>query len=582
MRTRDSKENTASPGGAQLGFFFEEPVVDGTITRPEKPTLPERAASVQDNESEKGSMRRKPRVVEGSTLPAWARATMPGKPAGPTEPQGELEAEPEPRVWRVAELVSDVRRHTEDAYGDLRVRGEISNLRAAPSGHLYFTLKDGEAALPAVMFRKEALKLRFRPEDGLEVLLGGRASVYEQRGQLQLVAETLEPVGAGSLQVAFEQLKKKLEAEGLFAMDRKRPLPLYPRCVGIVTSPAGAVIRDFLNVAGRRHAALDVLLYPAVVQGEAAAREIAAGLAYFNRLRSVDVIVVARGGGSLEDLQPFNSEMVARAIADSTLPVVSAVGHETDFTIADFVADLRAPTPSAAAELITAAQHRVEEHVEQLCARLTRGSRWMVAMARQRFAGLGAEASFARWRGSLQRREQRADELRFRLERAGVASMGQARERVERVSARLLRQDATHRVCVMRERLEALQLRLENAAGQRWLASRKRHEGAAGALGRYDATQCLLRMDRTVDELRGRLERAAAARLRGARHRREAAARGLETLSPLAVLRRGYAVVFAEDGSVVTRAGDAGEQIRVRLREGELAAQVIGRTIEGA
>ncbi len=499
--------------------------------------------------------------------------------ANRAEPQ---EEDAERRVWRVAELVSDVRRHTEDAYSDLRVRGEISNLRAAPSGHVYFTLKDGEAALPAVMFRKEALKLRFRPEDGLEVLLCGRASVYEQRGQLQLVAESLEPVGAGSLQVAFEQLKKKLELEGLFAMDRKRPLPLYPRCVGIITSPTGAVIRDFLNVAGRRHAALDVLLYPAMVQGEAAAREIAAGLAYFNHARNVDVIVVARGGGSLEDLQPFNSELVARAIADSGLPVVSAVGHETDFTIADFVADLRAPTPSAAAELITAAQHRVEEHIGELRARLNRAARLLVAMARQRFAELGADASFARLRGGLQRREQRVDELRFRLERAGVSRVRLARERVERVSATLLRQDATHRVGLMRERFEALQLRLEQAGGQRLIAASKRHEVAAGALGRYDGTQCLRRMNSQVGELRGRLERAGAARLRGAWHRRDAAARGLETLSPLAVLRRGYAVVFAEDGSVVTRAGDAGEAIRVRLGEGELAAQVTGKTIEGA
>ncbi|HXP09475.1 MAG TPA: exodeoxyribonuclease VII large subunit, partial [Acidobacteriaceae bacterium] len=270
------------------------------------------------------------------------------------------------RVWRVGQLVGEVRNHIEREYADVWVEGEISNFRPAPSGHMYFTLKDGEAQLPVVLFRRQALLLRFRPEDGLQILVRGRVSVYEQRGQMQLVAEFMEPVGAGSLQIAFEQLKAKLQKEGLFSPELKQPLPTFPRCIGIITSPTGAVIRDFLNVAGRRHLALQVDIYPSAVQGEAAALEIAAGIAFFNRSRTVDVIVVARGGGSLEDLAPFNSELLARAIAKSALPVVSAVGHETDFTIADFVADLRAPTPSAAAELLTEAQHKVEERLEQL------------------------------------------------------------------------------------------------------------------------------------------------------------------------------------------------------------------------
>ncbi|HSY71509.1 MAG TPA: exodeoxyribonuclease VII large subunit, partial [Alloacidobacterium sp.] len=247
------------------------------------------------------------------------------------------------RIWKVADLVGEVRTHIEREYADLWVEGEISNLRPAPSGHIYFTLKDGDAQLPTVLFRRQASLLRFRPEDGLQVLVRGKVSVYEQRGQMQIVAEFMEPVGAGSLQVAFEQLKTQLQQEGLFDQERKKPLPAFPRCVGIVTSPGGAVIRDFLNVANRRHAALDVLLYPALVQGETAAAEIAAGIAYFNRARNVDVIVIARGGGSLEDLAPFNSELLSRAIAASEIPIVSAVGHETDFTITDFVADLRAP-----------------------------------------------------------------------------------------------------------------------------------------------------------------------------------------------------------------------------------------------
>ncbi len=228
------------------------------------------------------------------------------------------------RVWRVGQLVGEVRNHIEREYADVWVEGEISNYRPAPSGHVYFTLKDGEAQLPVVLFRRQAMLLRFRPEDGLQILVRGRVSVYEQRGQMQLVAEFVEPVGAGSLQIAFEQLKARLQKEGLFAAERKQPLPAFPHCIGIITSPTGAVIRDFLNVAGRRHLALNVQIYPTAVQGETAALEIAAGIAFFNQSRTVDVIVVARGGGSLEDLAPFNSELLARAIAKSQLPVVSA------------------------------------------------------------------------------------------------------------------------------------------------------------------------------------------------------------------------------------------------------------------
>ena len=244
---------------------------------------------------------------------------------------------------RCATLVAQARELVERQFGDIWVEGEISNYRPAPSGHVYFTLKDAEAQLPIVLFRRQAMLLRFRPEDGLHVLVRGSVSVYEQRGQMQFVAETMEPVGAGSLQLAFEQLKERLRAEGLFDTERKKPLPMFPRTVGIITSPTGAVIRDFLNIVSRRHSGLNVLLSPVSVQGESAPAEIEAALAELNATNLVDLIVVARGGGSLEDLAAFNSEQVARAIAASRLPVVSAVGHETDFTIADFAADLRAP-----------------------------------------------------------------------------------------------------------------------------------------------------------------------------------------------------------------------------------------------
>ena len=442
------------------------------------------------------------------------------------------------RIWKVAELVRDVRTHVESAYADLWVEGEISNLRPAPSGHIYFTLKDGEAQLPAVLFRKQASLLRFRPEDGLQVLVRGKVSVYEQRGQMQIITEFMEPVGAGSLQIAFEQLKARLELEGLFEQSRKKLLPSFPRCVGIITSPSGAVIRDFLNVAVRRHAALDILLYPALVQGETAAAEVSAGIAFFNRTRVVDVIVVARGGGSLEDLAPFNSELLARAIAKSDLPIVSAVGHETDFTIADFVSDLRAPTPSAAAELITGAAHKVEEHVEQLTQRLQRACRYRLMQARDSFARLGVDVSFARLRESFARRQQRLDELRFRMEAAWNIANRNVSEQLHLLTARLRRQDVVQRLQILRERLLTLD-------------------------------------DRLIRIHRGRMHDHSV--------RLQSLTRQLQTLSPLAVLNRGYALVFDEAGALVKIASGLKVQQRLvtRLAQGEIESDVTKIISEG-
>ncbi|HEX3436320.1 MAG TPA: exodeoxyribonuclease VII large subunit [Pseudacidobacterium sp.] len=435
------------------------------------------------------------------------------------------------RIWKVAELVGEVRTHIEREYADVWVEGEISNLRPASSGHIYFTIKDGDAQLPAVLFRRQASLLRFRPEDGLQVLVRGRISVYEQRGQMQIVAEFMEPVGAGSLQIAFEQLKTKLQQEGLFDQERKKSLPAFPRCAGIITSPAGAVIRDFLNIVNRRHAALDVLLYPALVQGESAAAEIASGIAYFNKARSVDVIVIARGGGSLEDLAPFNAESLARAIAASELPIVSAVGHETDFTIADFVADLRAPTPSAAAELITSALHNVEEHVGSLALRLDRACRYRLLHARDSLARLNADAALARLREGFGRRQQHLDELRFRMDGAIGANFREASELVHQVSARLLRQDATHRLQFLRERLSSLE---------------------------------------------GRLARSLENQVRSGAGILDALTRHLNALSPLAVLNRGYALIFDENGVLIRQTSQLtdGQQIMTRLADGRVASRV--------
>jgi exodeoxyribonuclease VII large subunit len=279
---------------------------------------------------------------------------------------------PERRVWTVRGLVAAVRTLVEREYSDAWVEGEISNFRAPDSGHLYFTLKDGSSQIRAVMFRSAARLLRFRPTDGMQVVVRGRVTIYEDRGELQIAVEHIEPKGAGGLQVAFEQLKAKLEAEGLFAAERKKAIPTLPSRIGIVTSPQAAALRDILNILLRRHHTANVMIYPAQVQGEAAAAEVAGGVWYFNRSRSVEVIIVGRGGGSAEDLAAFNDEGLARAVAASEIPVISAVGHETDFTIVDFVADLRAPTPSAAAELVIRSRVEVENQAEAARERLVR------------------------------------------------------------------------------------------------------------------------------------------------------------------------------------------------------------------
>src|SRR6202050_5484358 len=289
---------------------------------------------------------------------------------------------PERRVWTVRGLVAAVRAHVEREYSDAWVEGEISNFRAQVSGHLYFTLKDGNAQIRVVMFRSAARRLRFRPADGMQVVVRGRVTIYEDRGELQLAAEYIDPKGAGGLQVAFEQLKAKLEAEGLFAAERKKPIPSLPSRIGIVTSPQAAALRDILNILQRRHHSANAVIYPAQVQGDFAATEVAAGVRYFNQSRSVAGIIVGRGGGSAEDLAAFNDEGLARTVAASEIPVISAVGHETDFTIVDFVADLRAPTPSAAAELVIRSRPEVEDHAGDLYRRLQRAMRYRLLMAR--------------------------------------------------------------------------------------------------------------------------------------------------------------------------------------------------------
>src|SRR6202047_2304299 len=332
---------------------------------------------------------------------------------------------PERRVGTVRGLVAAVRTHVEREYSDAWVEGEISNFRAPDSGHLYFTLKDGNAQIRVVMFSSKARLLRFRPADGMQVVVRGRVTVYAERG----------PKGAGGLQVAFEQLKAKLEAEGLFAAERRKVIPALPARIGIVTSPQAAALRDILNILQRRHHTASVLIFPAQVQGESASVEVSAGVRYFNKARSVDVIVVARGGGSAEDLAAFNDEGLARVVAASEIPLISAIGHETDFTILDFVADLRAPTPSAAAELVIRSRQEVEEHSQTLQERLARAMHYRLLMSRQALIELAQHGAFGRMMDLIHQGQQKVDDLTYRLERAERQQLEQIRRRFEVISS---------------------------------------------------------------------------------------------------------------------------------------------------
>jgi exodeoxyribonuclease VII large subunit len=438
---------------------------------------------------------------------------------------------PERRVWAVRDLVAAVRTHLEREYSDAWVEGEISNFRAPDSGHLYFTLKDGSAQIRVVMFRSSAKLLRFRPADGMQVVVRGRVTVYEDRGELQISAEYIEPKGAGALQIAFEQLKAKLEAEGLFAAARKKAVPALPARVGIVTSPQAAALRDILNILQRRHHTVNIVIYPAQVQGEVAAQEVAAGVRHFNRERSVEVIVVARGGGSAEDLAAFNDEELARTVAASEIPLISAVGHETDFTIMDFVADLRAPTPSAAAELVIRSRQGVEDQAAALQERLQRAVHYRLLMGRQALTELAQHGAFGGITGAIRQRQQKLDDLTYRLERGERRLLEQMRRRWETVAAAVRHYDLASILASMRVGLGA---------------------GVAALAG---AMRNVLLLQRT------RVERLTT---------------GLQSLSPLAVLERGYALVFDASGKLLKDADgtEVGQEISARLARGEIAARV--------
>jgi len=437
----------------------------------------------------------------------------------------------ERRIWTVRDLVSTVRTHIEREYGDVWVEGEISNFRAHDSGHLYFTLKDQNAQIRAVMFRSSARLLRFRPDDGMQIVLRGRVTIYEDRGELQISAEYLEPKGAGALQVAFEQLKAKLEAEGLFDSSRKKAIPVLPSRIGIVSSPQAAALRDILNILRRRHGSANVLIFPAQVQGEAAALEVSAGVRYFNKARNVDVIIVARGGGSAEDLAAFNHEGLARAVASSEIPIISAVGHETDFTIIDFVADRRAETPSAAAELVIRSRQEVEEQAEGLQQRLVRAIRYRLLMGRQVLTELAQHGAFARMMDAINQRQQKLDDLQYRVDRA-------ERQILER--------------------------------------NRRRSESASAAVRHYDLQRILASIRKELEAQAGTMVAAMRTSLLRSQSRLDQLASQLQALSPVAILERGYALVFDSRGNLLKNAAQVkvGDEISARLAKGSVTATV--------
>jgi len=437
---------------------------------------------------------------------------------------------PERRIYSVSELNAAVRAVLDAEFRDVWVAGEISGLKLATSGHYYFTLKERDAQVKCVAFRSAHRYWKFKPQDGLAVLARGRIDVYEARGEYQLLVEMLEPQGLGALQLAFEQLKKKLAAEGLFDAARKRALPRFPRRIGIVTSPRGAAVADLVHILTRRFPGLHIRIFPAQVQGEGSVGEVCRGIEYFSRTRWADLAIVARGGGSLEDLWTFNVEAVARAIVACSVPVVSAVGHETDVTIADFVADLRAPTPSAAAELVVCTRDELLERIAVARSKAIQAERYRLAMLERRLRQQGIDRALSLLHRRVGRGLQRIDEQEFRL-----------RERIRAV--------VDHRESIRR----ALETRLRRFDMRPRLAADRR---------RLDAAESL-----AIQSMRGHLARR--------RSRLEQLSAKLSQLSPLRILERGYAIVSNREGILKdAAAAPPGSTIHVRLAKGELDASV--------
>lgn len=442
---------------------------------------------------------------------------------------------PARKIFTVSELTEQIREILEREYPSVWVQGEISNFHAAPSGHLYFTLKDDLAQIRCVMFKIQSRFLKFKLENGLNIVAWGRLSVYSMRGEYQLLLDTIEPLGLGSLMLAFEQLKARLAAEGLFDPGRKKPLPQFPRTVGLVTSPRGAAVRDMIRTITRRFRGVNILLSPASVQGDRAPEELVQAVRRLCAAGDVDVIIIGRGGGSIEDLWAFNDESVVRAVAECPLPIVSAVGHETDVTLTDFAADLRASTPSVAAELVVPDKQDLAAGILHLLARLRNVMRHRLARSSDAVKELVRRLFDPR--RQIQERRMAIDDLTMRLVNAVGRRMSAARDDTQSVAARLKPGHILRRIATARQDCTALRIRL-------------------------------------VTAMRNDLQRY--------RSNAESLASRLDSLSPLAVLARGYSITLRPDtGQVITDSETVrmGEDLMVRLNRGRLLCKVIDRKI---
>jgi exodeoxyribonuclease VII large subunit len=483
---------------------------------------------------------------------------------------------PERHVWKVSELTAGIRELLERAFADLWVEGEVSNLHSAQSGHLYFTLKDAHAQIRCVCFRDQISRLRFRPEDGLQVTVRGAIGVYEPRGEYQIYVTNIEPVGLGALQLAFDQLKRKLSEEGLFNEARKKPLPALPRCIGVVTSPAGAAIRDILRVLKRRFPNVYVQLYPVKVQGDGAAAEIVQGLRYFNRVKTADVLILARGGGSLEDLWAFNEEIVARAIFASEIAVISGIGHETDFTIADLVADLRAPTPSAAAEIVVRSKQEFERHIAEYSRQLFQQIRYHFSQWWHRVRDLQTHRGFRQMDLLVRRRRQYVDELWSSLTIGTRLRLGMSRQRVMKAGVQIGSFDLRARAKVLRRNIEHQRSALGAALSHVVRLKQGRFSDTRVKLARIDLRSRVALLRRTLEQrsetMRVRMDWLLVAK----RRRIEPVGLQLEERSPLRLLERGYSIVYDSTGKVLRSTDQVlvGDDIAVRLAKGELDATV--------
>jgi exodeoxyribonuclease VII large subunit len=495
-------------------------------------------------------------------------------------PSPQAGTEPERNVYTVSRLNREVRILIERGLGVIWVEGELSNLSAPSSGHWYFSLKDRDAQLRCAMFRQRNMTVGFTPKAGQQVLTRGRVSLYEPRGEYQFIVEHLEEAGVGALRREFERLKAKLAAEGLFALERKRSLPRFPRRIGVITSPTGAAIRDVLHILARRFPPAAVLIYPTPVQGDAAIPCIVDAIELASARAECDVLILARGGGSIEDLWAFNDERVARAIRASAIPIVSGIGHEIDFTIADFVADARAPTPSGAAELVAPDRNACLEALARTMERLGVSMRRELRSLTSRFSAANARLKLTHPGVKLTQQAQRLDELEQRVTAFVQRELRSVSSRLAGMTLRLRLAHPGLRLAQQKQRLDDLEQRLSSAIRAALHSDRTRISEMFTRLIHHSPSHSIREFLGRQATLSGRLDHAIKVRLARADHKLSLASRALNSVSPLATLGRGFAVVKrVSDGALVTDANSVavGDEIEAQLARGMLKARVTGK-----